>query len=258
MLDETMIPAHWGIRPTLFQLMSFPISSYSFFVILGLIVGSIVYFREARKANLKNERTFLIAIAALFGGTIGAKIPIWLAYFPQITTSTSHMEAFLSGRTIVGGLIGGLISVAITKRVLKIKAKRGNLFAPAIALGLAIGRIGCFLQGCSYGIATNLPWGVDFGDGVLRHPTQLYEGLFMLGMFFYLQFAKKKITKPGQLLQIFLISYFVFRFLLEFIKYEPKTIGYFTIYQVIAVVAIIYLLRVSIFKHIGFQVKSNE
>ena len=91
----------------------------------------------------------------------------------------------LGGKTIVGGLVGGLIAVESVKRLRGIRVATGDLLALPLVLGIAIGRIGCFLSGLedqSYGIATGLPWGVDFGDGIARHPTQLYEIVVLAGL----------------------------------------------------------------------------
>ena len=85
----------------------------------------------------------------------------------------------------VGGLIGGLIAVEWTKRWLRVTIPTGDLLVVPLVAGIAIGRIGCFLTGLAdrtYGLATGLPWGVDFGDGVLRHPTQIYEIVFLTGL----------------------------------------------------------------------------
>ena len=84
----------------------------------------------------------------------------------------------MGGKTIVGALIFGLISVELMKRYIGVRQSTGDLYAIPLALGIAIGRIGCFLTGLSdntYGTPTTLPWAVNFGDGIPRHPTQLYE-----------------------------------------------------------------------------------
>jgi phosphatidylglycerol---prolipoprotein diacylglyceryl transferase len=84
----------------------------------------------------------------------------------------------MGGKTIVGALIFGLISVELIKRYIGLRQSTGDLYAIPLALGIAIGRIGCFLTGLSdntYGTPTNLPWAINFGDGIPRHPTQLYE-----------------------------------------------------------------------------------
>src|SRR4029450_6126480 len=73
-------------------------------------------------------------------------------------------------------------AVELTKLVLHIHVKTGDTFALPLALALAVGRFGCFFNGCCFGQPSNLPWAVDFGDGIRRHPTQLYEVLFHLTM----------------------------------------------------------------------------
>ena len=119
------------------------------------------------------------------GGAIGSKILFWLED-PQLTLHSLHNPAYLAGgKTIVGALVFGLISVELTKRYIGLRDSTGDLYAIPLALGIAIGRVGCFLTGLSdntYGTPTNLPWAINFGDGIPRHPTQLYEILFLLAL----------------------------------------------------------------------------
>lgn len=242
MIDEHLVPyPTWGIKPTLFQIGNIPVPAYSFFVGLAIIVGILIYWLEARKNRQASENTLYILLGSLIGGVIGAKIVIILAYWREFAT-TLDWSIILTGKSIVGGLIGGTLGVIITKKILKMKEKRGNLFAPAIALGIAIGRLGCFFRGCCYGTETTLPWGVNFGDGILRHPTQIYESLLMLGMFFYLQYKKTKNPTPGSLFKILMINYFTFRFLIEFIRVEPIIFVGLTFFQIISLAVIAYYL----------------
>ena len=246
MIDSHLHPENWGIKPTLFQIGNFEVHSYSFFIVLALVVGVLIYFHEARKNKTLSENTFYIFIAALVGGVLGAKIPIWILNYKLIISSFPNLSILLSGRTITGGLIGGTLGVLFIKKILKIKGKRGNLFAPAIAIGVAIGRIGCFLRGCCYGKETILPWGVNFGDGILRHPTQIYESIFMFGMFFYIIYRKNKNPKPGELFKILMIAYFTFRFFIEFIRVEQVIFLGLTLFQLISIAAVIYFSRESL------------
>jgi phosphatidylglycerol---prolipoprotein diacylglyceryl transferase len=105
---------------------------------------------------------------------------------PQLTWHSLHNPAYLvGGKTIVGALAFGLMSVELTKRYIGLRDSTGDLYAIPLAIGIAIGRIGCFLTGLSdntYGTPTNLPWAVNFGDGIPRHPTQLYEIIFLLAL----------------------------------------------------------------------------
>jgi prolipoprotein diacylglyceryltransferase len=126
-----------------------------------------------------------VVAAAVAGGALGAKILFWLED-PQLTAHSLDNPAYLvGGKTIVGALVFGLISVELTKRYIGLRDSTGDLYAIPLALGIAIGRIGCFLTGLSdntYGTPTHLPWAVNFGDGIPRHPTQLYEILFLLAL----------------------------------------------------------------------------
>src|SRR4051812_2815563 len=126
-----------------------------------------------------------VVAAAFVGGALGSKILYW-AEDPAATAAHWRDPIYLmGGKTIIGGLLGGWIAVELMKKYVGIAESTGDLFAVPLAVGIAVGRIGCFLSGLSdktYGTATNLPWGVDFGDGVRRHPTQLYESIFLIAM----------------------------------------------------------------------------
>ena len=244
MTDPHVYPAGWGIKPVLFHLGALEIPSYSFFVLLGLVAGLTVFFREAKRQKDLGERSFFIIAGSLIGGMLGAKGLEWAINYPEILDRGVAADFLLNGKTIIGGLLGGMLGANIAKKLLGIKTKKGNLIAPGIALGIAVGRLGCFLHGCCYGKPTSLPWGVDFGDHVLRHPTQLYEGLFMLGMFFYLERIKVRPgLKPGELFKILMIAYFIFRFLIEFIRVEKAAFWGLTVFQVIALGVLAYLLK---------------
>jgi len=248
MIDTHYHPENWGLKPILFKIGTLEINSYSFFVILGLIIGLVVYYKLAKKEKQLSEKSFYILMAGLLGGIIGAKIPTWIINFPEIIKNFPDLTLILSGRTITGGLIGGTISILYIKKKLNIKDKKGNLFAPAIAIGVAIGRIGCLLRGCCYGIATNSKYGIDFGDGILRHPTQIYEIIFMSIMFIYLMY-KRKNAKAGQLFFILMNSYFIFRFFEEFLRANPEHVG-LTLFQYISIAALIFInLKYLIEKH---------
>jgi len=232
----------WGIKPILFHLGSFPVSSYSFFVALGILVGALVYFWEARKLGQNNEYSLFIAVGALAGAAIGAKLLELLINIDHVESLNTFIGFLFSGRTIIGGLIGGTLGSMLTKKLLGIKVRRGNLFAPAIAIGVAIGRFGCFLNGCCYGKPSRLPWAVNFGDGIFRHPTQIYESLFMLAMFIFLKTCyKREDVKPGYLFKVLMIAYFLFRFLIEYIRVERVAFWGLTYFQIITVFVLFYL-----------------
>lgn len=227
----------WGVYPILFRWGSFQLPSYPVMILLGFGCALLLYRYTVSRSSLRRTRdTWLIPVLALCFGALGAKLPTLLSLSPAGWDGTQAALALTSGKTIVGGLIGGWIGVVSAKRFLGIRERRGNQFAPALALGLAFGRMGCLLQGCCYGIVTAQPWGIDFGDGLLRHPTQAYEILFHLGACAALLLTGAFRKPGGMALKTYFISYLVFRFFLEFIRVEPRLWLNLTGYQWAAVV----------------------
>ncbi|MDP4133372.1 MAG: prolipoprotein diacylglyceryl transferase [Bacillota bacterium] len=209
----------------------FGIPSYGLFVFLGIAAGILYYLIDARKRNVKNEGAVLIVASALIFGAVGSKIPLLLEY--------RNLAALISGKSIVGGLIGGAAGVIIVKKAFGIKLKLGNIIAPAIALGMSIGRLGCFFNGCCYGVASS--WGVDFGDGLLRLPTQLFESAFHFTAFLILHNLKGKVLIKGILFKYYILAYFIFRFITEFIRENQTVWGGMSIYQIICALGIVYV-----------------
>lgn len=242
MLDNHYIPEGYGILPN-FTFGSVKISTYSFFVFLGLITGILwFYFTITKKKKVKAINSYLIVTSALICGVIGSKI---LVFFENISILLKNPEYFkyfiFTGKSIIGGLLGGYLGVRLIKKICNIPhVKCGNDIAPAIALGMAIGRIGCFLTGCCYGIETKLPLGINFGDGIYRIPTQLIEMFFCLSIFAYLFYKqiKDKDLIPGILFKQLVLNYFIFRFLIEFIRGTNKNIMFLSVYQVICLIGI--------------------
>ena len=170
-----------------------------------------------------------ISVGALVGALLGAKLLV-MAQHINLLGEDWRMFALLvlQGKTIVGALLGGLIGVEMTKKMIGVRQSTGDGFVWSVMVGMMIGRVGCFLTGLSdrtYGIASTLPWGVDFGDGITRHPTQLYEVGFLLLLIIFLrwmvsrQLSAQKL-REGDLFKLFMIAYLAFRFAVDFIKPE--------------------------------------
>jgi phosphatidylglycerol:prolipoprotein diacylglycerol transferase len=158
-----------------------------FFEALSYIVAAVVYLALRRRFPdpIIAPLRWAVVAAAVAGAAIGSKLLFWFED-PRLTLQNLHNPAYLAGgKTIVGALVFGLISVELSKRYIGLRTSTGDLYAIPLALGIAIGRIGCFLTGLpdnTYGTPTNLPWAVNFGDGIPRHPTQLYEIIFLLAL----------------------------------------------------------------------------
>jgi phosphatidylglycerol---prolipoprotein diacylglyceryl transferase len=171
--------------------------------------------------HIGNENRLFIIAAATIGAVLGARLVGSLENVPQWRASPNAWTYFWGNKTLAGGLLGGLFFVELTKKLLKEKRSSGDLFVYPLILGMIIGRIGCFTAGVSeetYGVASDLPWAMDLGDGIPRHPVTLYEIAFLIGLWLFLYLIQQKQLKEGALFKIFLISYLVFRFLLDFIK----------------------------------------
>lgn len=240
MIDNHIHTEGWGICPVLFEIGKLQISSYSFFVLLGLIAGGLTYYLLTRRLNQTGERSFYIVVAGVVGGILGAKLPYWIFNFRAIIDQFPDIRPILTGRTITGGLIGGTLGVMFIKSRLGIKEKKGNLFAPAIAIGFAIGRVGCLMRGCCYGTPTHLFTGMDFGDHLLRHPTQLYEIAFFM-IFFVYSLSRVKTAPPGHLFNLLINSYFILRFFEEFIRQNDTLYFGLSFFQYISILAIIFI-----------------
>jgi phosphatidylglycerol:prolipoprotein diacylglycerol transferase len=209
--------------PVYFRLGPLAVHPHWVFESLAYTAGFFLYRRHRRRSGDVIEpraRAWVIAAAAV-GGMAGSRL---LSAFEDPFLLAGHWtqpHLFLSGKTIVGGLIGGLLAVEAVKRLLGIRVATGDLLALPLVLGIAIGRIGCFLSGLedqSYGVTTRLPWGVDFGDGVARHPTQLYEMIFLAGLAAVLLLRTTRMTTTGDRFKLFLLGYLTFRLLVDAIK----------------------------------------
>lgn len=170
-----------------------------------------------------------VIAAAIVGAIAGSRILGLLEQWPYLRNVTWRTAIFGSGgKTIVGGLLGGWLAVELVKRLSGIRQRTGDLFAIPLCIGIAIGRIGCFLAGLAddtFGKPTSLPWGVDFGDGVRRHPTQIYEILFLLALALVLRWIAQRPHRQGTLFRVFLGGYLTWRLAIDFLKPQPLLHG---------------------------------
>jgi prolipoprotein diacylglyceryltransferase len=146
----------------------------------------------------------------------------------------------------MGGLFGGLLGVEIAKKIIGEKTSSGDLFTFPIIVGVAIGRVGCLLMGVkefTYGTETSFFTGMDLGDGLKRHPISLYEIIFLILLFLVLKKIKKLSLENGELFKFFMISYFGFMFIIEFLKPNVfYTMGLSSI-QWLCIICFIYYYR---------------
>jgi phosphatidylglycerol---prolipoprotein diacylglyceryl transferase len=185
--------------PVYIPLGPYRLHPHLFFETLAYLVAFLIYLTLRRRFgdSLAIPIRWAVVAAAVAGAALGSKL-LYLLEDPQLTVRSLHNPAYLiGGKTIVGALAGGLISVELIKRYIGLHQSTGDLYAIPLALGIAIGRIGCFLTGLSdntCGTPTSLPWGINFGDGIPRHPTQLYEIIFLLTLIPFQYLVLKRIV----------------------------------------------------------------
>lgn len=219
-----------------------PMLLHGAFEVLGTALGVITYtLLRARRGDAVDDRSRLsVIIGAAVGAALGARLLWWLGE-PGIP-----ITQLFGGKTVVGGLLGGLIGVEIAKKIAGVTQRTGDLFALPMIVAIAVGRIGCFLAGPidhTAGLPTSLPWAVVVQDGVPRHPVALYEIAFLLALIPFL----KLVTWPGAKFQLFLASYLAFRLGVDFLKPYPRPIfGGLTAIQWACVIGLIYYATVFV------------
>jgi phosphatidylglycerol---prolipoprotein diacylglyceryl transferase len=213
---------------------------------LGLFAGFryFLYIRKKHKDSIPDSNRIWILIGATFGALLGSRLIGGLENPSEMMMSKNILLYFYENKTVVGGFLGGLFGVETVKNIIGEKRKSGDLFTYPIILGLIIGRTGCFTMGVyeqTYGTPSDLPWAMNLGDGILRHPVTLYEIFFLLCTWLTLvQFEKKYVLTEGAKFKIFMILYLLFRFALDFFKpHFTFIIGLSTI-QLTCVAGLIY------------------
>jgi prolipoprotein diacylglyceryltransferase len=200
---------------------------HSAFEWLGIFIAVRMYLRAGGTSlrALGRSSQFSVIFGCIVGAAIGNKLVHWIHHAEQWPLLMQSPWLFLQGQSIVGGLLGGLIGVEIGKRVAGLTQSTGDRFVVPILVGLLIGRIGCFLAGLqddTYGNPTTLPWGIDFGDGLRRHPTQLYDMLFAAAGLAITPWLRPRLARePGLLFKLFLAAYLLWRLLIDGLKPVP-------------------------------------
>jgi len=206
--------------------------------ISGWLIGRATTRRFfAGSLTLSGNPGYFIAlgIGAIAGALIFGSLNLTLAGFWQI------------GHSIAGAVAGGIAGVELFKLATGMRGSTGGPFVAPLALGIAVGRLGCFFAGLpdyTYGTATSLPWGIDFGDGIRRHPVQLYESAAMLLFLavYLVAMARGSVFVRRQGFYLFVGWYAVQRFAWEFLKPYPVLLGPLNIFHLICIALFAYAL----------------
>ena len=248
---------------------SFPLAihSFGFMLVVAFYTTYFILNNDLKKLNYDENLASDLIFWAAFGGVVGSKVYHLLENLDQVFQDPIGMIFSGSGLVFLGGLIGGTIAVTIILNKNKLPwLEFADIVAPLLILGYGIGRIGCFLVGDDYGTPTGLPWGMSFPNGLppsttsvfslyfpwidiskynpglLKvHPTQLYETIISIIIFFYLYNKRKSVKIKGSLFFLYLILAGFERFFVEFIRTNEK---YFL--DILSGAQIISLIMISI------------
>tara|TARA_B100002052_G_scaffold292997_1_gene315449 strand:- start:567 stop:1418 length:852 start_codon:yes stop_codon:yes gene_type:complete len=247
--------------------LEFHLVIYSFGFILVLAFYSCYFFLnyDLKRLGYDEKLASDIVFWAAVGGIFGAKLYYLIENFDRVITDPKGMIFSGSGLVFLGGLLGGLIAVTILLKKQNLSwLLFADLVAPVLILGSCIGRIGCFLVGDDYGLPSKLPWAVSFIDGlpptttqsfqyyypwidlsgfepglITVHPTQIYEVIITFILFVFLWKKRKNIETTGNLFFIYLVLYGIERFMIEFLRTNPKYLfSFFSGAQIICLIMI--------------------
>ncbi|MGB7346884.1 MAG: prolipoprotein diacylglyceryl transferase family protein [Pirellulaceae bacterium] len=211
--------------------------AYTVCMIVATLAAGFLLRRRQTGLALQPLQKWGIAIGGLIGATFAAKAPFILGADPN----ASVMDAWLSdGKTILWGLTGGYVGVELAKWSLLVKKSTGDSFVIPVAIAIAIGRVGCFLFGCCFGVPTDQSWGVAFvtapdAGELLRHPTQFYEMAFHITFaliaWMSIKDSREKYSLKGNWMPVYMVCYAAFRFVTEYVRPEAKMAWGLTMYQ---------------------------
>ena len=235
--------------PVVFHIGSFEVMLHAVMETLAFFIGFryFLYLRKRQGDHINSPNRVWVIVGAVFGALIGSRLVGSLERPYELLMTHNLFDYVMSNKTVVGGFTGGLVGVELTKKIIREKQSSGDIFVYPMIFALIIGRIGCFSMGVfeeTYGLPTALPWGMNLGDGIARHPVDLYEIVFLILLWIGLKlFQRKRDLESGSLFKLFMIFYLLFRFLLEFIKpHYTYSIGLSAI-QIVCMAGLLYYLR---------------
>jgi phosphatidylglycerol---prolipoprotein diacylglyceryl transferase len=205
------------------QLMWHSLSGPAAHIILEIaayFIGANVFWRLARNEPQPPFADRLLLLGgAVFGALIGSKLLHMMEHLPYLL-ARNELPLWIGGKSVLGGFLGGTLGVELVKKSIGWTTPTGDPWVPAITVGLIVGRLGCQLSGTwdqTYGAPTTLPWAWDYGDGVGRHPTALYEMMLVTLAFGATRMAKLH-QHRGAPFAVFLFFYCAIRFGIEWLK----------------------------------------
>src|SRR5687767_10591328 len=224
------------MHPILFEIGNFPVYTYGVLLAAAYLLGLQFALVRARRRGLDAQRVMDLGIWIIVSALIGAKLLLLIVDFRQFTANPRDLLGLArSGGVFYGGLIAAVAVALIYLRRHKMPLwTTTDVFAPGIALGHVVGRLGCLLAGCCFGKPASVPWAITFTDpaamanvgtplGVPLHPTQLYDaGAEALILVVLLLWEKKGRPFPGRTFWTYMLLYGISRFVIEFYRGDSR------------------------------------
>jgi phosphatidylglycerol:prolipoprotein diacylglycerol transferase len=233
--------------PKLISIGSFYIPTYGVLVALAFLAGLTITLRLSRRVGLPSDKVTNLVLYCAFAGIAGAKLFMILFDLPEYLNNPGElfsMATLQAAGVFHGGFIAALIVAVLYIRKQQLPLwKTMDAFAPGVAIGQAIGRLGCFAAGCCWGRECDLPWGVRFRSDFAApvpldkplHPVQLYESAADLVIFGILYWYFNRSPRRGNVIGMYLVLYSTARFIIEFYRvHEQALVGPFSLTQWIA------------------------
>jgi len=227
------------VRPILFQIWRIPVFSYGFLLACAFVVGTILGVREARRRGIDPDKVIDLALYVCIAGIIGSRVLFVLLDIPTYFQDPIKIINLRDGGlSFQGGLASAvLVGIWFCRREKINPWVMADVAAPLIPLGYALARVGCLLNGCCYGLPTDLPWALAAraGDETLRHPTQLYAAVLSLVIFAILFRLRNHKKFAGYLMFLYVGLYSISRFIVEIFRDVPRMIGPLSIAQLASI-----------------------
>ena len=235
------------------------ISTHGLMIAIGVLIAYLFLRKEAKEQGTKIKTIDDLMTWAIIGGIVGARI-FYVALNPQYYQNIiDAFKVWEGGLVSFGGIIGGVLAMYVYTRIKRLNfLDIADLVIPYGLLGWGIGRIGDFLSWGEFGTVTSMPWGINVGEGVGRHPTQLYTLFILLAGFFIIQKLKKSKQKKfaGYYFLLSVGFYFTHRFLLEFIRDYPGDSSIIS-YNLFAQAVSFLLIILSLYFFIVFRKRAQ-
>jgi prolipoprotein diacylglyceryltransferase len=206
-----------------------PYTGYVFFNLLGLVAAFVVMRRL--RFDIYDHLTSMdksrVTMGLVLGVILGSKIPVLISYGLE-------PEFFWTGKSLYGALLGAYTGVNLVKRYYRIQGNYGDRYVIPLCIAVALGDIGCYVNGCCGGLPTTSRFHILDHSGIPVYPTQIYTSVFhiLCTLFFYVLYTRRKWIQLHFVIYLFLYS--IYRFFIEFLRNEPRVFMGWTVYQWIA------------------------